>query len=69
MGSNVDHEQALGTDSQMLVIKWNKVNDRLGLKDMTSYEQFIYRNLTKLSILLDLIAGGRHVPCIKYYKK
>ena len=27
MGRNVDHEQTLGTDGQMLVIKWNKVND------------------------------------------
>lgn len=26
MGTKVDHSQTLGTDGQMLVIKWNKVN-------------------------------------------
>ena len=30
MGRKVDHSQALGTDGQMLVIKWNKVNDSRG---------------------------------------
>ena len=30
MGRKVDHSQTLGTDGQMLVIKWNKVNDSRG---------------------------------------
>ena len=37
MGRKVDHSQTLGTDGQMLVIKWNKVNDSEGCTytDMT----------------------------------